>query len=218
MKRAKKLGRNDPCWCGSGRKYKKCHLSREHEEVLPQEAVIENLRSSFTIKYCLHPAASPSTCSKIGRAHTIQRKGMLETIVDSSNHVLTLNRMYFRDTSREEPINVGWRVASTFPGFCAKHDDELFGPVEKAPFKGSPEQCFLIGYRALAHEVYQKAAMSKGIPKILDFIDRGKPPQEQRILQERSRLHYLGVQRGLNQIQHFKSMADQIVISKAARF
>ena len=23
------LGRNDPCWCGSGRKYKKCHLNRE---------------------------------------------------------------------------------------------------------------------------------------------------------------------------------------------
>jgi len=24
-----KLGRNDPCWCGSGRKYKVCHLPRE---------------------------------------------------------------------------------------------------------------------------------------------------------------------------------------------
>ncbi|MBI1919187.1 SEC-C domain-containing protein, partial [Candidatus Microgenomates bacterium] len=23
----KKLGRNDPCWCGSGKKYKKCHLN-----------------------------------------------------------------------------------------------------------------------------------------------------------------------------------------------
>ena len=23
------VGRNDPCWCGSGRKYKKCHLNRE---------------------------------------------------------------------------------------------------------------------------------------------------------------------------------------------
>jgi hypothetical protein len=23
------LGRNDPCWCGSGRKYKVCHLHRE---------------------------------------------------------------------------------------------------------------------------------------------------------------------------------------------
>ena len=22
-------GRNDPCWCGSGRKYKKCHLPDE---------------------------------------------------------------------------------------------------------------------------------------------------------------------------------------------
>jgi uncharacterized protein YchJ len=25
VKRAEKLGRNDPCACGSGRKFKKCH-------------------------------------------------------------------------------------------------------------------------------------------------------------------------------------------------
>jgi methionyl aminopeptidase len=25
-----KLGPNDPCWCGSGKKYKKCHLSADH--------------------------------------------------------------------------------------------------------------------------------------------------------------------------------------------
>ena len=24
-KRVKKIGRNDPCWCGSGKKYKNCH-------------------------------------------------------------------------------------------------------------------------------------------------------------------------------------------------
>ncbi|BBZ06357.1 hypothetical protein MDOR_05260 [Mycolicibacterium doricum] len=29
------LGRNEPCWCGSGRKYKKCHLRRE-ELPLPE--------------------------------------------------------------------------------------------------------------------------------------------------------------------------------------
>jgi len=28
-KKYKKVGRNDPCWCGSGKKYKKCHLLRE---------------------------------------------------------------------------------------------------------------------------------------------------------------------------------------------
>lgn len=22
-----KIGRNDPCWCGSGQKYKKCHAA-----------------------------------------------------------------------------------------------------------------------------------------------------------------------------------------------
>jgi preprotein translocase subunit SecA len=28
-KGAPKIGRNDPCPCGSGKKYKKCHLGRE---------------------------------------------------------------------------------------------------------------------------------------------------------------------------------------------
>ncbi|OGW34455.1 MAG: hypothetical protein A2010_14270 [Nitrospirae bacterium GWD2_57_9] len=26
---AEKPGRNEPCWCGSGRKYKKCHLPED---------------------------------------------------------------------------------------------------------------------------------------------------------------------------------------------
>ena len=30
MDGAKKLGRNEPCWCGSGRKYKRCHLPRQN--------------------------------------------------------------------------------------------------------------------------------------------------------------------------------------------
>lgn len=27
--RARKLGRNEPCWCGSGLKYKRCHLESD---------------------------------------------------------------------------------------------------------------------------------------------------------------------------------------------
>jgi hypothetical protein len=26
---AERPGRNDPCWCGSGKKYKKCHLPED---------------------------------------------------------------------------------------------------------------------------------------------------------------------------------------------
>jgi len=28
-KSAFNLGRNDPCWCGSGKKYKKCHYATD---------------------------------------------------------------------------------------------------------------------------------------------------------------------------------------------
>jgi len=27
------LGRNDTCWCGSGRKYKKCHLPDDEKQL-----------------------------------------------------------------------------------------------------------------------------------------------------------------------------------------
>jgi hypothetical protein len=26
------LGRNDPCWCGSGKKYKKCHMQSDEKK------------------------------------------------------------------------------------------------------------------------------------------------------------------------------------------
>ena len=28
----RKIGRNDPCWCGSGKKYKKCHMAQDRAE------------------------------------------------------------------------------------------------------------------------------------------------------------------------------------------
>lgn len=30
QRQAPKVGRNDPCWCGSGKKYKKCHLDKDN--------------------------------------------------------------------------------------------------------------------------------------------------------------------------------------------
>ena len=26
-----KIGRNDPCWCGSGKKYKTCHMAMDEK-------------------------------------------------------------------------------------------------------------------------------------------------------------------------------------------
>jgi len=33
IQRAQKIGRNDPCWCGSGKKYKYCHYDADHKHV-----------------------------------------------------------------------------------------------------------------------------------------------------------------------------------------
>jgi hypothetical protein len=37
----RKIGRNDPCWCGSGKKYKECHLPRQEEEKAEQRRLQE---------------------------------------------------------------------------------------------------------------------------------------------------------------------------------
>jgi methionyl aminopeptidase len=49
----KKLGRNDPCWCGSGKKYKKCHME--------QDRFVERPQASFNV-----PIASKHLVSKGG--------------------------------------------------------------------------------------------------------------------------------------------------------
>ncbi|WP_429187944.1 SEC-C metal-binding domain-containing protein [Aeromonas veronii] len=50
----RKTGRNEPCWCGSGQKYKKCHLNRSTEETLSINRLIAELKSKTFHKECMH--------------------------------------------------------------------------------------------------------------------------------------------------------------------
>ena len=52
----KKVGRNDPCPCGSGKKYKKCHLGREDELIIEkietsQQEAGEKIASLPDVRY-----------------------------------------------------------------------------------------------------------------------------------------------------------------------
>jgi hypothetical protein len=38
------LGRNDLCWCGSGRKYKTCHLSADDRKRAAERSAMGNVR------------------------------------------------------------------------------------------------------------------------------------------------------------------------------
>ena len=54
----KKIGRNDPCWCGSGRKYKACHEAFDEKiaryasqgHIVPQRNIIKNAEQIAGIK------------------------------------------------------------------------------------------------------------------------------------------------------------------------
>lgn len=41
--KTKKIGRNEPCWCGSGKKYKKCHLDQDEEHTYRREEKSETI-------------------------------------------------------------------------------------------------------------------------------------------------------------------------------
>ncbi|WP_183091177.1 YecA family protein [Vibrio sp. SBT000027] len=171
------IGRNDPCWCGTGKKYKKCHLNKENEEKFSLSRMIAEVDHSRKLKKCLHPEASKTSCSKkIIDAHTIQRNGPLKEVVDSTNHVYAFNQY---STGVFDIAKLGWKKASTFKGFCGKHDKELFSCIEDNPFTGSKEQCVMAGYRANALECFKKIECIKGMPAMKEKLDRGQPKEKQ---------------------------------------
>jgi len=47
-------GRNDPCWCGSGKKYKKCHLAADEESERPNSARATKGRAAESLDERLH--------------------------------------------------------------------------------------------------------------------------------------------------------------------
>jgi hypothetical protein len=120
----------------------------------------------------MHPNASFELCAgKVIDSHTIQRKGPLKRIVDGKNCVCHF------EPSRESPdpivTEIGWRNASTFPGYCAKHDSDLFSVLEQRPFCGTNEQCVLQSFRSLCNELYRKRALIESLTFQRDRIDRG---------------------------------------------
>lgn len=211
-----KLGRNDQCWCGSGKKYKYCHLSRDHEEPVTHQEIIQALRKAYGKKYCLHPKASAHACQgKIIRAHTIQKRGGLERIAREG-------RVYWfppdysmlvHNVGNIDARLIGIREASTFTGFCNYHDTTTFAPIEMAPFEPTLEQIFLLGYRSICRELFAKREQMTLAPLVRN-LDRGKGFSDQKFVQNFADLHYQGVKFGLENLEAYKKRYDMNLVSK----
>ena len=114
------------------------------------------------------------------------------------------------------PQRLGVTRASTFTGFCSKHDDAIFAPLEKLPFTGTSEQCFLLAYRALARELHLKRATLAYLkPRLHEF---------QHVLGRTAPLGSFtlagvlkGTRKGIADMTSHKDEYDQILIAKDYR-
>ena len=167
------------CWCGSGLKYKKCHRFREEERPLSLGQLLNRQRKVFwRSRGCMHPYASQTECnSKVIDAHSIQRKGALSKLVNRSNHVCHLELL--PENYDSVVVEIGWRKASTFPGYCSKHDTSLFYKLETSQFSGTHEQCVIQSFRNVCNELYKKRALIESFEKQRMLKDRGRCLDEQ---------------------------------------
>ncbi len=211
---AKKLGRNDLCWCGSGLKYKKCHSDREKQEPLKPWEVDNTIRKASSIGECLVPKPMKAICSKtIVKAHTVPRASLQKIACDGHVYSFIPNVQNMgRYEGKLQPQLVGINRSSTFTGFCSAHDNNIFSKTESKPFKASQEQCFLLAYLALARELYMKS-LQVSLSNDRRQADRGRPLEQQFAIQSKNSWFDTGSAAGLNDSKYHKEMYDNILLS-----
>ena len=200
------VSRNQPCPCGSGKKYKRCHLPSDNLPILDKQKFIEAFDKGSRIRECLHPQADRATCAGgIVDAHTVQRSSLKR--LARGGHVYRTRGHRF--SSREGPILIGLRDASTFSGFCESHDDQLFAPLEKEPWQATPLQVGLLGYRAVCHELLAKRSVIRGFEAQDRFVTT-RYPHLTSILEE-MRLVRMGARKAVEELELSKDEYHRVV-------
>ena len=209
------LGRNELCWCGSGKKYKRCHLNRDQQARPNPYEGADALRANFAAKTCLHPLAVGKDCQgPIVRAHSVRRSADLLPL-SRDGHVYQLQAeldVLMRTGGKPGPKLVGINQASTFNGLCAAHDNATFRPLESREFLGTPEQCFLLFYRAWVRETYTKQAAVKSI-ELYREADKGKDLPDQIRIQSFVASLAKGYQTGLQDLLFYKAILDAALLN-----
>ena len=207
------------CWCRSGKKWKWCHKNRADASPTNVGEALARLRDRFTTGYCSFPKQANSPCSgRVIRAHTVQRRGGLAAVAEDGHvfSALSAAEDLAKNQGKFIPRKVGIRSASTFPGFCNRHDTELFRPAETGQVLLSDEVCFLLSFRAISYELFAKQAQFQLIHAMRD-ADSGKPFELQCDIQEFIHSHGEGIRRGLVDMQRWKNQYDSILLERSFR-
>ena len=211
----RKIGRNELCWCGSGKKYKHCHLGRGNESPPKISDVMREQNKAFNKEMCLCPEEWKSNCNgSIVRAHTVSRKMLEKISVDG--HVYGLKKHFgalVSDRGKLKFKKIGINKASVFTGFCGKHDSEVFNSIENERFEVNIKNAFLLAYRAFCYECFTKEAALATIPFAIQ-LDKGRTIIEQAFHQ--SMVHKLktGFETAIRDQKVIKKQYDKMLISE----
>lgn len=210
----RRLGRNEKCWCGSDLKFKRCHKDRELQKPFTTGELMAHDNDLSKMVTCYAPIELHSECSSIIKAHTVSKSSGLIEIADDTNHVLGLKQNLSSLDKNEGNLKlerIGINNASTFRGFCAKHDKLLFSYFEDKPFIGTEKQCVALTYRSIAKEIYgQECLLSNAV--FMRDMDKGSPLIHQLQFQNFIKKYKLGIKEsidGLSIIQ--KNLAHYIL-------
>jgi hypothetical protein len=210
-----KIGRNDPCWCGSGKKYKKCHLNRADQPPAKYHELASGLLDLRRgERKCLYRLPSGPCTGKVIKAHSISRSAALSKIA-RSGHVYQPDGNPFEIQKRSGNIAhklVGIGDASTFTGFCSAHDATLFRPID-SNIVPTREQLLLLHYRSLCRELYVKRPTIE-TNQLLRNADSGKPLPMQRYVQSLVAARDHGLQLAVQELESDKSVGDNAILNQ----
>lgn len=205
-----KIGRNDPCWCNSGKKFKKCHLNRISEKRPEMWEVDEQFRKSFSKRYCSCPDSMRNDCDgKIINAHTVSKGSSLKAISENGHvygHKVSIKNIHGNNGYLKHEL-IGINKASTFTGFCAHHDKTLFTAFEDQPFTATSEQIFLLTYRTISREYFNKIAHSDS-SSLLEQGDAGYDSSAQMSFQLFLKKYTDSLNLGVRDSEHHKNIFD----------
>ena len=215
------LGRNDKCWCGSGLKFKRCHLDREREKPLSKGEIIEFEKNVSKREKCYAPKKLTTDCNSIIKSHTISKSSGLSDIADNTNHVLGLKQNltnFQKNKGNPRFEKIGINKASIFKGFCEKHDNLLFSCFEdrNSPFLGTKLQCTALAYRSVAKEIYAKENAIEYTLFMRENADRGLPLFLQIKKQELIYANRLGLEIAIFELYKLKEILDIEILNNTS--
>jgi hypothetical protein len=211
-----KLGRNDICWCGSGKKYKKCHLPLELSKPVNPFEIEGALRKSATSSVCMagEGAFSKSCSRKIIASHTISRRAALSRIA-RNGHVYALSVEFSqlnKTGGRLIPVLKGINRTSIFNGFCSDHDDGIFKPIDALDPKIDSGFCCRLAYRAVSKELYLKRQMQQSQAQVA-LLQRGRGIKQQVFIDKYHNDMNAGMLAAVRDLEAYQASLEQAISS-----